>query len=189
MFAFAAAAAALPTILGLQLGGPVGLAECQRMVLQYPHSDGSPAPYTSVQPRHCIEHDDAPKDGLDSGMIYFPPEAMGSIMSFNWISDRLINGQLSELGVATLDYNHAAYIVDQLTMKFGKPSSDDQSSEDLDSIDVPSRVVVWRGPGFRAEYRSVNKSVERGLFLIQTDEALSAREQESAKAKAQETPL
>src|SRR5690348_13407334 len=133
-----AAAAALPSILGLQLGAPPPLPECERMALAHPHADGSPAPYTFPQSRECIEHADAPTGGVDRGMIYFPPGAMAGIMSFNWVGDMLIGGRLASLGMATLDYNHADYIVAQLTAKFGKPDQDRQSAEDIESIAVPS---------------------------------------------------
>jgi hypothetical protein len=189
MFTAIAAAAALPIVLGLQLGAPLTIPECQRMQLTYPHADGSPAPYTSVQPVECVEHDDFPKAGVDRGMIYFPPEAMPTIMGFNWAGDWLIGGRLASLSVATLDYNHADFIVAQLTAKFGKPSEDRRSSEDIESIAVPARIVVWARPGYRVEYRSINRTVERGLVLIQTDEALTLEERQRAADKAKQTPF
>lgn len=187
---FLAAAAALPVVLGLQLGAPPALPECQRMVLQYPNPDGSPAPYTSLQSRECVEHGDAaPTGGVDRGMIYFPPDAMASIMSFNWVGDSLIDGRLASLGISTLDYNHADFIVAQLSTKFGKPVSDQPSTEDIDSIGVPSRTVVWQVPGVRVEYDSVGASVERGLVLIQTDDALKIEQQRREADDKKQTPL
>ena len=182
-------ASRLPLVLGLQLGSPVVLPECERMQVTYPNPDGSPPPYLTVQPHECIMHDAHPINGVDFGVIIFPIDAMPTLADNNWVMDRLIDGRLSSLNVETLDYNHANYIVGQLTAKFGKPDEDGHSSVDLDTIAVPSRTVIWNRPGYRVEYDSVTSSVEHGHILIQTDEDLTDERQRDAAQKAKQTPF
>jgi hypothetical protein len=173
-----AAAAALPTILGLQLGAPVPLPECERM---QPIAGETTTPYKASQSRECIE----PAEGV----IYFPPETMPTLMAAPYSGIRLIDGKLAKIGAATLDYNHADFIVAQLTAKFGKPDEDSMSSEDINSISVPSRVVIWKRPGWRAEYHSVGDTVEYGYVEVKTDAELAAEAAADSAREAQKTPF
>ena len=196
------AAAALPLVFGLQLGSPISLPECERIILERSSPDGSAAPHTALPSEECFEHGLAFRgdiagrgDGVDYGTIYFPAETVPAIVRRQniggaLVGGTLIGGTLQSLEAETLDYQHADYIIAQLTNKFGKPDSDIPETVQLNSIAVPSRRAIWQKAGYRVEYDSVSlQSVGHGVLLIQSDAAVALFRRNQDLAKSKHSPL
>ena len=198
-----AAAVALPLVFGLQLGSPLSLPVCERIILGRPQPDTSLAPHTALPGEECFQYNivnrsdiGARGDGVDYGLIYFPPGALPPIISSEefrggaLVGGTLIDGRLQSLQAETLDYQHADYIIAQLTIKFGKPDSDIPETVQVNSIGVPSRKAIWQRMGYRVEYDAVSEhSVKLGALTIQTDAAVALSRQNHELEKSNQTPL
>lgn len=172
----------LPTVFGLQLGAPIALPECARSA-----SDN----YSIEQSQDC-EH----KPGVEvpampeRGIVAFLPAKMPAILSSNWIFTTVLDGKLEGLDASTLKYTVAEGVVDELTRKFGAPTSRDTETISVEGIPFPGLHVTWVRPGYTVEYHSVRRTnLDKGQLVIETDKARARRlERERAKA-SNRTPL
>lgn len=176
---------ALPFVLGLHLGAPLNLPECQREAVEVA---GMTPPYLSPiqQPRECVEHLREPSGR--TAFVDFPPSSGAPpILADDRVMVQIIGGRLAGIDFQTPDYNNADAIVAVMGQKFGKFSDEQVRHVDLDTIAVPSRVVTWRNPGYRVEYHSVSdNSVEHGWVVVETDEEAALSDQERQRALAEQ---
>lgn len=182
-----AASDPLPVVFGIQLGAPVTLPECKRMALKYPHADGSPAPYETVQSATCqhMPSNDAP----ETGAVVFTQEQMPSIVYEKLMMTMIIDGRVQGLYAATLGVRNSDVVVSQLTSKFGTPSSSGDEKVVLDGISVPGKIFEWDRPGYTVVYRTVLYSVDYGDLIIETPVAHDHRLKVERDRDAQRTPL
>jgi len=187
----AASAQTLPSVFGLQLGAPVTLPECQHMEGVPAGSDGVPA-YEMKQPVTCVQQPyELGWAALREGTVVFTREQTPELSSDNTIgvyfskdSDKVIAIQ-----AATPGYEGAAYIIAQLTAKFGKPTSTDEDRRIVGKIPVLAKHVVWKRSGFTVDYQSVASSVRAGDLLVSTDEYDRLASEGDAARAAKRTPL
>lgn len=187
----AANAQTLPSVFGQQLGKPVALPECQHMEGVPAGSDGVPA-YEMEQPVTCVQQPyELRWAALREGTVVFTREQTPELSSDNTIgvyfskdSDKVIAIQ-----AATPGYEGAAYIIAQLTAKFGKPTSTDEDRRIVGKIPVLAKHVVWKRSGFTVDYQSVASSVRAGDLLVSTDEYDRLASEGDAARAAKRTPL
>jgi len=177
----------LPSIFGQQLGAPVSLPECQRMVLTYPHPDGSPAPYETGQAVTCQQ---MPESVLpETGAIRFTSTQLPAILKEKLVVTSIIDGRLNGVYAATQGYENADLIVEQLTAKFGKPTQVEAESVMIDTIARQGKVFEWKQSGYAVEYHTLSRHEGYGTLDIETDLGRDHRLQRKAKRDAERTPL
>lgn len=177
----------LPVVFGIQLGAPAALPECKRMVLTYPHPDGSPAPYETVQPATCQQMPEAAAP--TSGAVVFTREQMPSILYGKLVVTAIIDGRVQGLYAATLGLRNSDTVISQLTSKFGQPSSASDEKVMIDGIAVSGKVIEWERPGYSVEYHTVRYSADYGQLMVETTEGHDHRLQVARDRDAQRTPL
>ena len=181
----------LPSVFGVQLGAPVTLPECQHLEDVPADSNGVPA-YKMEQPVTCVQLPfELDWAALKEGTVVFTREQTPELSVANMIgvyfsknSDKVIAIQ-----AATPGYEGAAYIIAQLTAKFGKPTSTDEEGRIVGKISVLSKHVVWKRSGFKVDYQSVASSVRAGELLVSTDEYDRLASAGDAASAAKRTPL
>jgi hypothetical protein len=188
----AAHAQALPSVFGVQLEAPVTLPECQ------PLDDTPPPPneirdYRTVQPVTCAGRPyQLTNSPFRRGDIWFPHDQKPELCS-----EDLINAFFSKDGnkvlaveASTPAFDHADWIIAQLTAKFGKPTSVVELEQMDDGILVPTKHVVWKRTGFTVDYRSVAiGGHNEGDLLVSTDEYDRLEREYATTQSAKRTPL
>lgn len=194
MLAQSAAAApappVLPAVFGLQLGAPIALPECQRMVVRFP-TPGSPAPYTSEQPVTCQELSGSDAPGSENRRaVHFTPDKLPLIAGSEYMGATLIEGRLESLDAFMLSYNSADGIVRELTAKFGPPTARAAETVLVEKIPVPSIHVSWSRPGYSVDYHSIAENeIDHGELTIETDAGRALRLAMERARDRQRTPL
>lgn len=182
MFPIILAAAALPSIMGIQLGAPITLPECVRM------RGAMSEHYDPGQSEECFEYYNE-RPGEAFVFVNMPISKTPSISGFNKYTVALIGGTAQSLSISTLDHNRADYIVAQLSAKFGNPTTDEPDEVVIQHIALTGRRVEWVRPGFTVQYDSINRSLEHGLVLIMTDAAAAADKARRDESRSKATPL
>ena len=184
-----AAVATLPSVFGLQLGAPIALPECVRMVATVTEPGVRP-PYRPDQNRTCqrLPREYGPTSAND-GAIVFAPGARPEIVGSNAVGVTVIDGRLEGISAITLSYNVAAEIVRQLTSKFGPPSGTGSETVEVEHIPVRGAWTRWDRPGFTVEYHTTDVTIDHGLLLVETGKARALREAKEKAADAARTPL
>jgi hypothetical protein len=171
----------LPTVFGFQLGAPIVLPECER---------GTSGRYSMDQSQTCERKPGESPKRPNSGFIDFLPSKMPTIVGFNWVTTTVIDGKLEALSAQTLKYTVAEGVIDELTRKFGTPTSRENETVDVDSVPFPSIHVTWDRPGYSVDYHSVNdRNIKYGILRVETNKARALREQQDAAQTENRTPL
>lgn len=187
----AASAQTLPSVFGLQLGAPVTLPECQHMEGVPAGSNGVPA-YEMAQPVTCVQQPyELGWAALRQGTVVFTREQTPELSAANMIGVYFSKGSDKVIAIeaATPGYEGAAYIIAQLTAKFGKPTSADEDRRIVGKVSVLAKHVVWKRNGFTVDYQSVASSVRAGELLVSTDEYDRLASAGDAAQNAKRTPL
>lgn len=184
-----AASAALPTVFGLQLGAPVTLPECARVVAAIPDPGRKP-PYRPDQTETCQqspgEHGQA---SANSGAVVFQVGRRPEIVGSDVIGTTIIGGSLEGISAVTLSHNVSEEIVRQLSGKFGPPTGRGVETVEVDHIPVQAAWARWDRAGFAVEYHAIDDRMENGLLIVETAKAKAARLAREKAADATRTPL
>ena len=192
LLAGAANAQALPSVFGVQLGAPVTLPECRRMEGMPLSSSGMPA-YELEQPNICARQpyqlSTVPLRVVD---VYFPQEAKPEISSVNMIVAYLAKDDDKVIGIeaSTPGNAAAAYIIAQLTAKFGKPTQVIDDHQVVGNVSIATKHVIWKHPGFTVDYQSADPFGPRvGKLLVSTGDYDRLKKEGAATEAAKRTPL
>lgn len=187
----AANAQALPSVFGVQLGVPVTLPECPHLKGAAPEPDGRPA-YAMEKPVTCAELPfNLSRARIREVSIFFPFEAKPELSLVRMIGAYVPDDSDNVIAIdaATPGYTAAAYIIAQLTAKFGKPTTVDEDREIYHGVSIPTKHVIWKRVGFTVDYQSFADDISSGELLVSTDEYdRLIREGETAR-DAKRTPL
>jgi hypothetical protein len=170
------------TVFGLELGKPLTIPVCERKLM--PGGYRSQFTYESDPKETCYEPDiqlsDAP---WRRGSVNFPLQSTPSILPFNSGFTLIVDGKLEGVQFSTRGYGDADVILNQLTGKFGKPTSLDETTSTVSGIPLPAIEAHWRLPNLHVSYISIDQSVEYGLLRVETDVMWRIRDaHERAKA-------
>lgn len=174
--------AAAITVFGLALGQPIVIPECSKNEV----SGG----YSAVQTKTCQEnyrtHD---KNLFTDNYIIFPEQNAPTIGSLTF-GAAIEGGVLEGLHIDTLGVSDQDYVLEQLTQKFGKPSSLVRAAgETASGVKFPTLQATWTNSSVVVEYGSGVYSMDRGSVRITTPELKRRLDAQDAAEKSSQTPL
>lgn len=181
IFALASLAAAPPpkpqswTVFGLELGKPLSIPMCKHKVL--PGGYVSQFTYEDDPAETCYEPDielnGAPP--WRRGNVDFPLKRIPLIVHGSTGFTFIVDGKLEGLQFDTLNHGSTSEIIEELSEKFGRPTSVTRFTANPSGIPVPATHAEWQLPNLYVSYRNIDSSVEYGSLLIETTVMQAAR--------------
>jgi len=179
------AAAALPSVFGLQLGAPISLPECKIV------PGLSIKAYAVDQTAPCWESPIVLSgDVLPSTPIDFPAASAPLIVKNARIYALPIDGKVESIMFLTPGAGAQSLVMAELRKKFGPPSSETTSTvgnalgATFNAIDAR-----WTIAGAEVRYRGVADRIDSGEVTIDTAKAKALREAREKATEGQRTPL
>ena len=176
------------TIFGLELGKPATTAQCKLKT----YADGSKSEfvYEDDPAEICIEPDIQLRDApWRRGSVNFPLKRIPLIVHGSSGFTLVVEGKLEGLQFDTMSYAHQDAIIQELTAKFGRPTSVHRVTATPHGIPIPATEAEWQLPDLYVRYESVGYSVDYGGLWIETPVMQAVRRKFEAHNRAQRPKL
>lgn len=172
---------------GIQIGAPLQLAECPKLVA------GSTAIYKGSN-APCIQEifpKAAPGNFATGGMIAFPPGQWPAQAAGGRIGVSIVAGNVAVLVVPTSGFNAQQRIYDDLVAKYGQPAS--RATIPMQNA-IGARIegigATWHAGSVDVLFNGVIGKVDQGQLLIGTPAGIAERQARiDAVLKGRQTPL
>jgi len=176
------------TVYGIELGQPVALPACKHKTL--PNGQPSQYIYEDDPAETCHEPEIQLRDApWQRGSVNFPLRKQPLISAFNSGFTLIIDGKVEGLQFSTRGDANTNAIINELSTKFGRPTSISKTTSTVAGIAVPAVHTEWDLESLYVSYLNIHREIGYGLLEIETPKMQAVRRMDQERKAADRQAL